>query len=754
MSEDRFERLLEDLIPGAGRQDTTDAEAPLIPHGLGLELRGLIGRGGTGQVYRAWDPVLEREVALKVARPDSGAAGRAALLAEARRTAQLRHPAVLPVHRVMVHGGQLYVEYALAPETTMDASLADPEPLGGRTLSERLVLLRGLSRALALAHDGGLIHGDLHPCNVALGPGGATWLLDWSPPGEPGTLSGAPSHAAPELLHGQPPTPASDVYSLGVMAWELTCLRPMRPRLRGEDLGAYVARWRDRPAPPLRTDEATDPALAALLQQALSTDPGQRPTAEAFAEALDEVLSGSSRRHRRAAQGEAMLQQGRAVLGRYRELGLRLEDEQRVVTVLTARIPPSAPPDAKHTLWEAEARVRSLELERARLWLEAVRVATIALTLDVEPDAVRAMLAELWWWRMEDQQSRGQHREVHVSRAQILQLDPERRGAMLRAPARLHLTTPPGATLELSTLAEVERRLLPQPQPQHTHDLPAVVSLPTGRYHLTVRRPGCVPLISAALLQPGEELHLTLTPRPQPAIGEGFVLIPAGPFRLGGDPQAPNALERCRPTLGDRFMAIHPVTCAEYRSFLHTLPADEAAARQPGVSGLGATWWPCWSRDAGGQWQLPEGWQPDSPVVGVRQEDAEAYAAWRSAVDGRPLRLPTEEEWEKAARGPDGRPFPWGDQAEAGFAAMALTRTGPVPVSAFPHDRSLYGCRHLAGNVAEWTRSRFDQRAVVVRGGAWTSSLAQIRCAARRSQPPERRSLDVGFRLVSEHPLS
>ncbi|MEL6342759.1 MAG: protein kinase, partial [Myxococcota bacterium] len=225
-----FENLLESLVPGAGRKDAHDAEAPGLPQELGLEPRGILGRGGTGWVFKAWDPVMEREVAVKVARADGGAAARLALLDEARRATRLRHPAVLPVHRVTVVGGQLYVEWQLAPEQTLEVWLSDPERLQAMGVASRLLVLRDVARALVRAHAQGIVHGDLHPANIAIGPADAVYVLDWSGSSQAGRLQGNPSHAAVDCLHGAPATAASDIFSLGAIAWELVCRRALRPR--------------------------------------------------------------------------------------------------------------------------------------------------------------------------------------------------------------------------------------------------------------------------------------------------------------------------------------------------------------------------------------------------------------------------------------------------------------------------------------------------------------------------------------------
>ena len=128
-----------------------------------------------------------------------------------------------------------------------------------------------------------------------------------------------------------------------------------------------------------------------------------------------------------------------------------------------------------------------------------------------------------------------------------------------------------------------------------------------------------------------------------------------------------------------------------------------------------------WQHD-GTAWTIPSGWDPQWPVNAISLADAEAYAEWRSALERRAMRLPTEEEWEKAARGVDGRAYPWGDRFDPTFAHMRASVPGaprPAPVGAYPVDTSVYGCMDMAGGMREWTSSRFDEGQVVIRGGTW-----------------------------------
>jgi serine/threonine protein kinase len=232
---------------------------------------------------------------------------------------------------------------------------------------------------------------------------------------------------------------------------------------------------------------------------------------------------------------------------------------------------------------------------------------------------------------------------------------------------------------------------------------------------------------------------LALPERIEDESGGHMVLVPAGPFLMG-----PNRREVA---LDAFYMDRLPVTNRQFKRFLDVTgyrPEDESAAR------FVAHW-------SGGA--IPAG-QEDHPVVYVSWEDACAYATWAGK------RLPTEAEWEKAARGVDGRRYPWGPAApDEEHANFGRKRRGTVAVGSCPAGASPYGIEDLAGNVWEWCEdvddpefylggptinprngSRGEHR--VVRGGSWMYAAESLRTTARSSFEPYTRFAGGGFRCV------
>lgn len=254
-----------------------------------------------------------------------------------------------------------------------------------------------------------------------------------------------------------------------------------------------------------------------------------------------------------------------------------------------------------------------------------------------------------------------------------------------------------------------------------------------------------------------------------------LVEVPAGPFVAGSDAAEREAAyrldeaayghdrtrergwyDRERPRGARRlerfFVTRTPITNREYAAFV-----ADTGHRAPDVDS--ATWRGYrlvhpFARTRRHAWRdgAPPPGREAHPVVLVSHGDAMAYAAWLSARTGRVWRLPTALEWEKAARGPDGRRFPWGDRFDP--ALLNSHDTGPfdtLPVGGFPAGASVYGLLDAAGQVFEWTASPGNPGRFLVKGGSWDDRGCGVcRPAARHARPAGIRHILIGFRLVAE----
>jgi len=251
---------------------------------------------------------------------------------------------------------------------------------------------------------------------------------------------------------------------------------------------------------------------------------------------------------------------------------------------------------------------------------------------------------------------------------------------------------------------------------------------------------------------------------------------------MGGDRAAQGSLPRARVWVDGFVMETQPITHADFIAWLNDLAArdrlNEALTHAPRgrpvlKTDRGPVLYPQDERGFGvGQGPNGEPWQLDWPALCMDWHAAMAYASWRARRDGVPWRLPGELEWEKAARGVDGRRFPWGDHLDPSWCCMEDSAAAPsaVPVSAFTTDVSPYGVRGLAGNGASWCLDLFHPEGPaldrgryrppleldggwaggshVVRGGAWDLPEPASRAASRRANPSVWRRRNIGLRLV------
>lgn len=292
-------RQLELLAGGFGGEPTQSAatgEPIELPQALRegerfgpLRIDGQLGQGSFGRVYRAHDPELQREVALKLI--DGRGRSRVDILREARLLARVDHPNVLRVFGALEDGGRIGLAFELIEGQTMERWLVSQPAPGAHGL---VAIGLELAGALCALHQVGIVHGDLKPANILRHPGGR-WIVADLGSGrqaeQAGVSAGTPRYMAPELFDEGEPTAASDQYALGVVLFRLAT---GQCPVEGEDVVAIALAHQSGQRQRLLDLRPDLPgALVEAIERALAADPARRHASLGhFAAALSAVITG------------------------------------------------------------------------------------------------------------------------------------------------------------------------------------------------------------------------------------------------------------------------------------------------------------------------------------------------------------------------------------------------------------------------------------------------------------------------------
>jgi formylglycine-generating enzyme required for sulfatase activity len=712
--------------------------------------------------------------------------------------ARLQHPSIVAIHdRGKLPDGRLWFAMQEVRGRTLDRIIEevhDPDAEGAWTRYRLLESFHRVCQTVAYAHSMGVIHRDIKPLNLMIGEFGEVLVMDWGlardmtapelsgaaldVPEQPsltqdGDVLGTPGYMAPEQLRGEPLDPSADVYALGVT-------------LR------YLLTGRHREVGPL--PDRVSQTLRDLCARAMAPESAQRfAHAGELAEVLRKWLDFEERRRRASAaleESDAL----DAPIAALRQRGLALN---RKANLLLQPCRPHDPVVRKEPGWDLQDEAIELERQVAVMETRQLQHVHAALNLDPEHIGAHERLADRYQAELLQAELRRDLPAVARFETLIAAHDRGRHTSFIQGIGALTLVTdPPAVRIELYRCVQKKRRLYDvferELGPSPLHEVP----LSRGSYVLVLHAPGCASTRYPVQVRrnehwagcpPGDSQPLPVLLPPTTALGADDVYVPSGWAQTGGDPEAIDGLPARQLWVDGFVMRRHPVTNAEYLDFLNDLVTrgrgDEAlrfAPRERATAPGEPAPEQVYGRDIAGNFHLQAdkygvSWQEDWPVALVSWHAAQAYVRWLAEQTGQPWRLPHDIEWEKAARGVDGRRLPWGNFFDATWARTAqstATPPGRTSVGQHPVDVSPYGVHDLTGNSRDWCGNCYQREGLpagvqrvdaaemgageyrLIRGGSWSSMPNVCYAAGRLANQPTRHMAAVGFRLVRSWPES
>ncbi len=802
--------------PGAGGDYSTVSSAT-IPLSLSVgarsgrvlggryKLEQCIGSGGMGEIYRARRMHIGDTVAVKVLRPDvvENEKSRQRFYREARAAAMLHHPNAVVIHDFGEDDdGTAYIVMELLLGRSLRQLLIDE---GSINSLRAYGIIRQTCAALDAGHRNGIVHRDIKPDNIILldSNDGADHvkILDFGIAKlrdqaldtlsleqrltNVGAVIGTPHYMSPEQCQGEEADARSDIYALGVVLYEL--LTGVAPFIAKTPTGVAIKHVTERPRPLRELSPSVPETIERVVLQALEKDPNARPqTALELARQFETAIANEPDTMRLARVGEQVrletpkigLTSETDLLPKVPQTGgqqTAAAPPQGYETVVSA---PSPTDELKQSVDAATDRLRREgEVATDRLKqsgddaTEMLRPSdTAARQKTATSDLATGGIQQTEFLEQRPEtfeggtQSKGETPRVAVPqpKSEPVMEKPAKRPET--DPLRTNVTARP-AQPESQRKKTSTVTLPPRPSPAAPPAAKSKTPLLIGAGAILIALIGLgawllmsrgsetgttTPTTSASPVASTQPSPSATSAYPEAAAPEGMAYVLGGVLRVGRDDGEENERPAHVVTVKSFFIDRTEVTNEQYQKFIDAIghPAP-----------------PSWKGN-----RFPED-AASLPVTDVTWEDASAYAKWAGK------RLPTEEEWEFAARGTDDRRiFPWGEEWIADAANVRADDNDQrqlAPVGQFPKGASPFGLVDMIGNAWEWTSNDYQAYSggeieslpagfsnfKVLRGGSYQSLSQKVTATLRRGWPasrsdwPRERTPDyaqTGFRCAQD----
>lgn len=777
-------------------------------HIPGYRIIRKIAQGGMSTVYLAIQQSVGREVALKVMSPalNGDPVFSERFQREANIVGQLSHPHIVSIYDIGRHKNLNYIAMDYLAGGSIHEKMAS-----GLSTQEVLRITREVASALDHAHEKGYIHRDIKPENILFREDGSAVLSDFgvaktvssaSRMTNAGTVVGTPHYMSPEQTRGKPVDGRADIYSLGVVFYEM--LTGQVP-YQADEAVAIAIKHLTAPIPKLPPQYQT---YQKILNQLLAKDPDNRfqrgRDLMAAIDALDaptglgqtyfttadstrvQLLSlfrallattlGALREQARLSWQSLCALRWTPRRGLYRHPRIRVTEikgpanpPQEHTTVISTQVQQAA---HYHSLWRGRrllSRTVTLVILLTVIW-GGFSLALNQWSVPGErwlPEPVRDLAQRTASAIVPPEPAPPAATQPRApSTPLVLRTDPDAAspspdalvGMASQTPVEAPNAAPPRYELHVTPEPENARvRILNIPDRYY----PGIPLLP-GRYHIETSHTGYDTDTRWIEVQ-DQAIRLPVSLRKTPVAGATFfnqlrdgergpemVIVPAGRFTMGSKLDSRSMPER-RVRIPQAFaISRFEITFADYDKF-----AEATGRERPDDER--------WGRD-------------NRPVINVSWKDAQAYVQWLSDSTGKRYRLPSEAEWEYTARAGTDTTFWWGE-AGADADGLANCRRGcnsdytglfsskSAPVGSYPAND--FGLHSVSGNVAEWTQDCYRNHLLEmpldgsplraetcaersVRGGSFDDSVGNIAPHVRRGAPADYRASNLGFRVVVE----
>ncbi|PUA30311.1 MAG: hypothetical protein B0W54_07335 [Cellvibrio sp. 79] len=689
-----------------------------------------INAGGMATVFLATQHSVGRTVALKIMKPslDKDPEFHQRFQREANIIGQLSHPNIIPIYDIGRHEGLNYISMEFLPNGSLDEKIKL-----GITQEQAIKITIGIAAALEQAHSKGYMHRDIKPENILFREDGSPVLTDFgiartikskANMTQVGTVIGTPYYMSPEQAKGEPSDGRSDLYSLGVVLYEMLS----GEKLFHADSSLAISVKHINEQPPALPGNFS--VLQPLLDILLEKEPEQRfQTARELIEALENIALHNPQL--KPVKEKSFPFSLFAMLGRIVSQDAKLiNTKTKRLLGLNRKSPVSRPPIKTantlitNTNTQFATQISSAAPQQTRI--EPAKDTGLVARASIYTVLIVGFLFFGWQVFFNNEKPSAKEQWASITG----------QNSDTGNPALIPLTVNPIPKEARVRILNIREKYAPG------------IELPAGVYHLEISHPGFgtkkkwVRLsaqnssIDIALQKSNQTLNGNTLPLPE------LVLIKAGTFLMGN----PN-IQGTQVTIErDFYISRYEITFNEYDFF-----AIETNRSLPDDSG--------WGRG-------------ERPVINISWDDANAYINWLNKTTGKIYRLPSAAEWEYAARGNTTSSYWWGNNAEDAHDRTncrfgckswwdSFFDNKTQVVGAFPPND--FGLHDTAGNVAEWTIDCADtpnpsanpQTACLkraVRGGAFTSKVENIATYSQIGFTATKSRKNIGFRVLQEIP--